>query len=195
VAATGDAKNAAPGGSVTALIVLANQGDKAALNALFETLYGELHSLAHSRLRRSAPMTVLDTTALVHESYLKLLKAGRLNVENRVHFLAYASRTMRSIIVDFARKRLAERRGSGAEALQLNTDVAETVPSGEEEIVRVHDALEALAQSELRLAQVVEMRYYGGLSEHEIAEALGITDRTVRRDWQKARLLLSLSLA
>jgi RNA polymerase sigma factor (TIGR02999 family) len=190
----GDRDDVATGGSVTALIGLANQGDIAALNALFEALYRELHALAHARLRRTAPMTVLDTTSLVHESYLKLLNTGRLNVENRVHFLAYASRTMRSIIVDFARKRLAERRGSGADKLQLDTDIAQEAHSGEEEIIRVHDALQALAQSELRLARIVEMRYYGGLSEHEIGEALGITDRTVRRDWQKARLLLSLAL-
>jgi RNA polymerase sigma factor (TIGR02999 family) len=190
----GDRDDVAPDGSITALIALANRGDVAALNALFEALYRELHGLAHARLRRTAPMTVLDTTSLVHESYLKLLKAGRLNVENRVHFLAYASRTMRSIIVDFARKRLTERRGRGVEDLQLDTDIAQQASSGEEEIIRVHDALQALAQSEQRLAQVVEMRYYGGMNEQEIAEALGITDRTVRRDWEKARLLLSVAL-
>jgi RNA polymerase sigma factor (TIGR02999 family) len=195
IASMNDEKDVPPNRSVTALIALANKGDADALNALFEALYHELHVLAHARLRRTAPMTILDTTSLVHESYLKLVKSGRLNVENRVHFLAYASRTMRSIIVDFARKRLAERRGSGANKQQLDTDVAQQVSSGEEEVIRVHDALLALAQSELRLAQVVEMRYYGGLNEHEIAEALGVTDRTVRRDWQKARLLLSVSLS
>jgi RNA polymerase sigma factor (TIGR02999 family) len=101
---------------------------------------------------------------------------------------------MRSIIVDFARKRLAERRGSGVKALELDTDIAGAVSSGEEEVLRVHEALQALAQSEERLARVVEMRYYGGLTENEIGEALGVTERTVRRDWEKARLLLSLAL-
>jgi RNA polymerase sigma factor (TIGR02999 family) len=184
----------APDASVTALIALANSGDADALNALFSALYRELHALARARLRRSMPMTMLDTTSLLHESYLKLIKSGELKVENRAHFLAYASRTMRSIIVDFARKRLAERRGGGAEDLELNTDIAQAVPSGEQEVIRVHEALQALALSEERLARVVEMRYYGGLTEVEIAEALGVTDRTVRRDWEKARLLLWLSL-
>lgn len=183
-----------PSASVTELIALANNGDADALNALFAAMYDDLHALAKARLRRSTPMTVLDTTSLLHESYLKLIKAGALKVESRAHFLAYASRTMRSIIVDFARMRLAERRGGGVGNLELDTDVAQQVTSGEEEILRVHEALQALAQSEQRLAHVVEMRYYGGLTEDEIAEALGVTDRTVRRDWEKARLLLSLAL-
>ena len=191
-----DHGNVPPPQRVTALLALANQGDVESLNALFETLYGELHALARARLRRSAPITVLDTTSLLHESYLKLVKSGALNIENRIHFLAYASRTMRSIIVDFARRRLADRRGSGAEHLPIDTNVSDrAAPSGEEEIVRVHDALEELAQSEPRLARVVEMRYYGGMDETEIAQVLGVTDRTVRRDWHKARLILSLALA
>lgn len=189
-----DESPSAPTASVTDLIALANGGDADALNALFAALYRELHALARSRLRRSMPMTVLDTTSLVHESYLKLIKTGALKVENRAHFMAYASRTMRSIIVDFARQRLAERRGGGVADLELDTDIAQSVSSGEEEVIRVHEALQALALSEERLASVVEMRYYGGLTEVEIAEALGVTDRTVRRDWEKARLLLWLSL-
>jgi RNA polymerase sigma factor (TIGR02999 family) len=182
-------------GSITQLIVRANAGDASALDALFTALYGELHALARARLRRNRPITALDTTSLLHESYIKLVKQGELKVENRNHFLAYASRTMRSIIVDFARKRLAERRGSGVKALELDTDIAGGVSSGEEEVLRVHEALQALAQSEERLAQVVEMRYYRGLTENEIGEALGVTERTVRRDWEKARLLLSLALS
>jgi len=180
--------------SITQLIGRANAGDAAALDELFTALYGELHSLARARLRRTRPITALDTTSLLHESYIKLVKQGELKVENRNHFLAYASSTMRSIIVDFARKRLAERRGSGVKALELDTDIAGSVSSGEEEVLRVHEALQALAQSEERLARVVEMRYYGGLTESEIGEALGVTERTVRRDWEKARLLLSLAL-
>jgi RNA polymerase sigma factor (TIGR02999 family) len=180
--------------SITQLIVRANAGDASALDELFTALYGELHALARARLRRTGPITALDTTSLLHESYIKLVKQGELKVENRNHFLAYASRTMRSIIVDFARKRLAERRGSGVKALELDTDIAGGVSSGEEEVLRVHEALQALAQSEERLARVVEMRYYGGLTENEIGEALGVTERTVRRDWEKARLLLSLAL-
>jgi len=100
----------ASAGEITALIERANGGDAEAVNELFEKLYADLHHLAHARLRHHAPFTVLDTTALLHESYLRFVNAGRLNVSNRAHFMAYASRTMRSIIVDFARRRLADRR-------------------------------------------------------------------------------------
>lgn len=180
--------------SVTVLIDRANSGDEAALNQLFETLYAELHALARARLRPHAKFTLLDTTALLHESYLRLINTGRLNVQSRAHFLAYSARTMRSIIVDFARRRLADSRGGGVANVTLDTDIAQSADSGEAEIMRVHEALEELAKADERLARVVEMRYFGGLTEDEIAQALGVTDRTVRRDWDKARLLLSLAL-
>ena len=139
-------------------------------------------------------MTVLDTTALLHESYLRLVKTGALNVSSRSHFLAYAAQAMRSIIVDYARRRLAERRGGGATELPLDTAIAQGIPQREDEIVRVHDALEELAAVDARLVRVVEMRYFGGLTEEEMAEVLGVSSRTVQRDWEKARLLLSLAL-
>ncbi len=183
-------------GAITELIARANGGDANAVNELFERLYGELHALARARLRNHAPFTVLDTTSLLHESYLRLHNLGSLDVTSRAHFLAYASRTMRSIIVDFARRRLAQRRGGGAVDITLHTGIVEGAPSGgEEEIVRVHDALEELAHVDERLVRVVEMRYFGGMSEAEIAQALGVTDRTVRRDWEKARLMLSVALS
>lgn len=181
-------------GSVTALIDRANAGDEAARGELFEALYADLHVLARARLRRHARFTLLDTTALLHESYLRLVNAGRLNVASREHFLGYAARTMRSIIVDFARTNLAQRRGGGLPNLTLDTADAHTAPEPEEEIVRVHEALDELAKADGPLARVVEMRYFGGLTEKEIANAMGISDRTVRRHWEKARLLLSLAL-
>ena len=180
--------------AITLLIERANSGDAEALNRIFAALYPELHHLARSRLRRAAPLTLLDTTALLHESYLRLVKLGQLRVENRAHFLAYAARTMRSIVVDFARARLAERRGGGAQDLVLDTEIASGITAPEEEIVRVHDALIELAQVDERLVRVVEMRYFGGLTEEEIGAALGVTERTVRRDWEKARLLLAIAL-
>jgi RNA polymerase sigma factor (TIGR02999 family) len=183
-----------PHATITLLIERANAGDNAALDAIFTALYPDLHAVARARLRRNVPLTLLDTTALLHEAYLRLVKLGELKVENRAHFLAYASRTMRSIIVDFARQRLAERRGGGIKELELDTGIAANAPSGEDEVVRVHDALEELAHVDARLVRVVEMRYFGGLSEDEIAAALGVTDRTVRRDWEKARLLLAVAL-
>jgi RNA polymerase sigma factor (TIGR02999 family) len=126
----------------------------------------------------------------VHESYLKLVGAQSLQVEDRHHFFAYASRVMRSVIVDFARARLAERRGGGAEHLALSTGISGEVAAPENDALRVHEALDVLQQADARLAQVVEMRYFGGLTEAQIGEALGLSERTVRRDWEKARLLL-----
>lgn len=181
-------------GDITALIARASGGDRAAVDAIFEKLYPELRRIAHARLTRHVRDTVLDTTVLVHECYLKLVQAERLSPSDRAHFLAYAASTMRSIIVDFARARTAERRGGDAAHLTLNTQLADSLPAGEAEILRVNDALTDIAKLEPRLAQVVEMRYFGGLNDLEIAAALGVTDRTVRRDWDKARLLLAAAL-
>jgi RNA polymerase sigma factor (TIGR02999 family) len=180
--------------TVTDLILRANEGDSAALNHLFQRLYGELHTLARARVRRNTRTALLDTTSLLHESYLRLIERGELKVENRAHFLAYAARTMRSIIVDFARRRQADRRGGGAPMVELDTGIMQAIPAGEDDVVRVHDALLELEKVDERLVRVVEMRYYGGMTEQEIAEALGVTERTVRRDWEKARLLLSVAL-
>jgi len=177
-------------GDITQLLHRAREGDDTALDALFEQLHPELRRLAHARLAGGGRHTMLETSALVNECYLKFANAGRIEVTDRAHFLAYTSRAMRSIIVDFARGRLRERRGGDATHTSLNTELIDGLPAGDEQVVAVHEALQALAQREPRLAQVVEMRYYGGLTEQEIAAALGLTDRTVRRDWEKARLLL-----
>ena len=132
----------------------------------------------------------MDTTSLVHESYLKLVGIESLPVEDRHHFFAYAARVMRSVIVDFARARGAERRGAEAEHVALDTLLSGQLSAPENDVLRVHEALDVLAQADDRLAQVVEMRYFGGYTETEIAEALDLTERTVRRDWDKARILL-----
>ena len=148
-------------------------------------------------MRDGGRNTFLDTTALVHESYLRFLKTGQLRVEDRRAFFGYASKVMRSVIVDSVRERQAERRGGDLTRVTLDTQAAgelrrsgEVSEAGEVEIVRVHEALLALERAEPRLARVVEMRYFGGYTEAEIAAALDITERTVRRDWDKARLLL-----
>ncbi len=161
--------------------------------ALFRAAFDELRKLARSRLAGAAPMTLLDTTALVHESWLRLSGQQSLQVETRRKFFAYAAQVMRTVIVDELRARNAERRGSGERAVTLNTEIGDGI-AADDQALQVHEALESLAQVEPRLAQVVEMRYFGGLTETEVGEALGLTERTVRRDWDKARLLLAAML-
>ncbi len=179
---------------LTQLLASARQGDQAAAGAAFSLLYDELRRLARAKLRRHQSMTLLDTTSLVHESYLKLIGANALPVEDRRHFFAYAARVMRSVIVDFARARAAERHGGNADHVVLDTALSDRVAAPESDVLRVHEALDALAKADERLARVVEMRYFGGLSEREIADVLGLSERTVRRDWEKARLLLFAAL-
>ena len=164
-----------------------------ATQELFSLLYDDLRRLAHARLQRNEPITLLDTTSLVHETFLRVLKSGRVEVAARPRFLAYAAQVMRSVIVDFVRQRHAERRGGNDPRVPLDA-AAEFVPSAEDEILRVTEALDELAKVDERLVKIVEMRYFGGFTEEDIAFALGINERTVRRDWQKARLLLSLAL-
>jgi RNA polymerase sigma factor (TIGR02999 family) len=170
------------------------EGEAAARDALYEAAYADLRRLARSRLHDGGRNTLLDTTSLVHESYMRFVKVGELRIEDRRAFFGYASRVMRSVIVDSARERRAECRGGGLPSLTLNTKIAENVVEDEETIIKVHEALEVLAQVDPRLAQVVEMRYFGGYSEREIAETLDVTERTVERDWQKARMILARAL-
>lgn len=149
--------------------------------------------LARARLRDGGRNTLLDTAALVHEAYLRM--AGAVGpLQDHRQLMAYASRTMRSVIVDLARKRQAARRGGDAVVVTWSEALAAPAPVPADEVVRVHEALGELEQIDARLAQVVEMRYFGGLNDDEIAQALGVSPRTVRRDWGKARLLLEQAL-
>jgi RNA polymerase sigma factor (TIGR02999 family) len=156
---------------------------------LWSGLYGDLKQLARSRLRRSGPMTLLDTTGLVNDAYVRMAAGRRPDYGSSEQFLGYASRVMRSVVIDLVRERQADRRGGDLERITLNTEVIGGV-AAEEELLQVDEALENLARLEPRLCQVVEMRYFGGFTEAEIGVALGLTDRTVRRDWEKARLIL-----
>jgi len=179
------------GTDITALVAELGRGDNEALGRIVSALYADLRRLAHARLKKQADnLTLLDTTSLVHESYLRFLKAGQIQVKDRAHFLAYAARVMRSIVVDFARKRAAERRGGKDARVTVDGDLPEHISGDCVEILRVHLALEELSRISERLVKVVEMRYFVGMNEAEIAEALGVTERTVRRDWEKARMLL-----
>lgn len=178
---------------VTELLARARAGDAAAADALFRATYDDLRKLAHARLGADRRDALLDTTALVHEWFVRFARIRGLKIDDRRHFMRYAARAMRSIIVDFARERSAARRGGGGEGGQLLAAAEGQPERGPEEILNIHRALEQLSARDARMAEV-ELRYFGGLSDPEVAEALGITDRTVRRDWEKARLWLSQAL-
>jgi RNA polymerase sigma factor (TIGR02999 family) len=175
---------------ITQLLKGMHAGDAGAREALFAVAYEELRRLARARLRQGGRNTVLETTSLVHESYLRFVSAGELRAEDRRSFFAYASQVMRSVILNGVQERRAERRGGDAPQLTLHTELAESLSGDEDTILKVHEALLALEQADARLAKVVEMRYFGGYSVQEIAETLELTERTVLRDWDKARLIL-----
>jgi RNA polymerase sigma factor (TIGR02999 family) len=179
---------------LTELLGRMQSGDADARNALYAAAYPELHRLARARLRDGGRSAVLDTTCLVHESYLRFVQAGELRAEDRRAFFAYASQVMRSVIVNSVRERVAEKRGGDWRPLTLSTKLAANVANDEETVLRVHEALDDLEKAEPRLAQVAQMRYFGGYSEQEIAETLDVTERTVQRDWEKARLILAAAL-
>jgi RNA polymerase sigma factor (TIGR02999 family) len=181
---------------LTELLQSAARGEPGAVDQLFAALYPELRKIAHGRLRSNGAVDHLETTALVHESFVRLVEAHRLVLTDRKHFFTYAAKTMRNIIIDVARERLAGRRGGDAPVLALTPTLADTVssPDGGELLIRIHDALGALEQADPNLARVVEMRYFGGYTEAEIAELMGSSERTVRRQWEKARAYLLVSL-
>jgi RNA polymerase sigma factor (TIGR02999 family) len=179
---------------LTVLLAAVRDGDRAAKDRLYQVAYHELHRLAHARLKRQSRMTLLDTTGLVHESYLRLAGGTALDLKDRAHFLTYAAKVMRSIVVDYARRRAADKRGGNAAVVTMSTNIADAMVTDDEQILRINEALEQLATIDERLVRIVEMRYFIGLTEKEIAESLGVTDRTVRREWDKARLFLTATL-
>jgi RNA polymerase sigma factor (TIGR02999 family) len=173
-------------GDVTVLLREARRGDEAALDRVLPLIYEELRRLAGRKIRAEANGHTLHATELVHEAYLKLSSSGRMEAENRPHLMAMASRAMRQLLVDHARSRKAQKRGGEWKRTTLADGpiVLETSP---EELLALEDALSELEE---RQRQVVECRFFGGMEEVEIAEALGISERTVRRDWVKARAWL-----
>jgi len=181
-------------GDITMLLARARAGEQEALDGVFSALYPELRRIARARLGGHVRRGEVQTTVLVHECYLKVLAAERLTPADRAHFLAYAARVMRSVIVDTVRAARRERRGGDALHVTLATEIGEQLAVAEDEILDIDAALDELARLEPRLAQVVTMRYFAGMKDAEIADALGVTDRTVRRDWEKARLLLAAAL-
>ncbi len=189
---------AAPG-EVTCLLLALREGDPGALERLTPLVYGELRAVARRQLRRRRPGQTLETTALVHEAYVKLVDAGRADWRDREHFLSVAAVAMRHVLVDAARRRMARKRG-GDELRVTLSDLDRLAGHGERgddrvvEILAVDQALAALATLSPRLARLVELVYFGGLTEEEAGRALGVSDRTVRRDWRKARAVLFQAL-
>ena len=177
---------------VTDLLLLMRAGDSEATDRLFSLVYRELRELAHAQLRRERPGHTLGTTGLVHESYIRLIDQTRVEWRDRRHFFGAAACAMRRILIDYARRNLAARRGGGAIRLPLE-DGAAAAERGDM-LLALDEALERLAVVDRRLSQVVECRYFGGLTEEETADLLGVTRRTVQRDWIKARGWLYLEL-
>jgi RNA polymerase sigma factor (TIGR02999 family) len=164
------------------------------LDQLVALVYEELRAIAHRRLHARGPRGTLSTTALVHEAYLKLADPSRVQWCDRAHFLALASVAMRHVLVDQAKARAALKRGGGWRRITWE-DAEIGVDDQPAALLQLDEALDRLGASEPRLARVVEFRFFGGLSEEEIAHVLGITVRTVQRDWAKARMLLRRALA
>jgi len=169
-------------------------GRREALDRLLPIVYLELRDIAHRHLAARSPGNTLVTTALVHEVYLKLVDQSNAQWRDRAHFLALASVAMRHVLIDRAKARTADKRGGLQQRVTLD-DAVLAVDDQAESLLEIDDALDRLAEIDPRLARVVECRFYGGMSEQEIAEALGVTVRTVERDWAKARVLLRRTLA
>jgi RNA polymerase sigma-70 factor, ECF subfamily len=178
---------------VTALLARWSHGDDAALAELTPLVYDELRRIAHRHMGRERPDHTLQTTALVNEAYLRLADQTNPRWQNRAHFFAVAARAMRQIVVDYARSQQSQKRGGGLLRIELD-EAAVVSPEQSKEIVDLHEALERLAALDSRKAQVVELKYFGGLNYDEMAEVLKISRITVRRDWEFARLWLYTEL-
>jgi RNA polymerase sigma factor (TIGR02999 family) len=181
-------------GEVTVLLQQAAEGDRQALDSLFDSIYGELKRLARIQRSRWTGDETLNTTALVHEAYFKLVGASPSSWNDRAHFFAVASRAMRQILVGYAERRIAAKRGGGAEMVPF--DVANPVaPEVAEDILAMHEALDRLAELEERQSRVVEYRFFAGMSVRETAELLALSPATVKRDWAVASAWLRREMA
>jgi len=174
---------------VTELLLAWGGGDKSALDRLIPIVHDELHRIARACMAGEKVGHSLQATALVNEAYLRLIETRGVNWQNRAHFLAMAARLMRRILVDFARSKQYQKRGGGAVRVTLVDDVALSAEPGRD-LVALDDALEALAKVDERKSRVIEMRFFGGLSVNETAEALHVSPETVMRDWKLAKAWL-----
>lgn len=186
-----------PPDTIAALLRAHHRGEGGALERVYQLVYDHLRAAARAQLRQDGRGRMrahtLSTTALVHEAYLKLGDRIGPHVEDRGHLLALASRAMRQVLVEYARRHRAGKRGGGAHVLDLD-DVQIAVADRADTLLALDEALSRLAVFSDRLARIVELRFFGGLSETEVAQLLHVTDRTVRRDWVKARAWLHAEL-
>jgi len=178
---------------VTQLLLAWNEGDDSALEKLVPLVYRELRHLAQRRLRLERPDHTLQTSALINEAYLRLVDVRNVRWQNRSHFFALCARLMRRILVDYARKHHCAKRGSGVKPVSLDQSLVVSSPSTD--LVAVDDALRAFAEVDARKAQVVELRFFGGLTEDEAAAVLKVSPETVRRDWKLAKVWLLRELS
>ena len=185
-----------PQSNATELLLAWSNGDEAAFDQLVPLVYQELRDLAERYMRRERPDHTLQATALVNEAYIRLFDVNRIHWQNRTHFLAVAARTMRRILVEFARQRHRQKRGGGATPVAI-TDAEHIPHEMAPDVVALSDALSALASFDPRMSQVVELRFFGGLTVQETADVLNVSPETVMRDWKtaKAWLLRELSLS
>lgn len=178
---------------ITHLLLAWGNGDEAALDQLMPLVYNELRKVAARHLRRQRPNHTLQTTDLVNEAYMRLIDSSQVRWQNRAHFFAVSAQLMRRILVDFARERQNLKRGGGLQQVSLDEGLV-VAPERGADLLALDEALTRLAALNVRQAQVVELRYFGGLNEEETAEALKVSLRTVQRDWNLARLWLYQAL-
>ncbi len=165
------------------------RGDQSALDKIIPRVYAELRRLAHIYMMRERPGHILQTTALINEAYLRLTHAGKVEWQNRTHFFAISAGLMRRILVEFARARHSQKRGGESPHISFQESFMVS-PENNHDLIAIDDALNALAEADARQAKVVELRFFGGLSEEETAEVLGVSQHTVIRDWKSAKLWL-----
>lgn len=178
---------------VTRLLLAWSQGEQAALDELLPLVNAELHRLAAYYMRRESPGHTLQTSALVNEAYLRLIDQRQVQWQNRAHFFGIAAQLMRRILLDHARSRQQARRGGGLR--QVSLDEAATVGQRAAELIALDDALNDLAAFDARKSQIVELRFFGGLSNEEVAEVTGLSLRTIEREWHKAKVWLHQALS
>jgi RNA polymerase sigma factor (TIGR02999 family) len=175
--------------TLSSLVETAERGDRGAADALFTALYDELHRLARQQLARRGGGVTLGATALLHEAYMDISSRDALAFPDRARFMGYAARVMRGLIIDYARNRQAQKRGGQFELTAIKTDLLGAAPDPAE-LTRLGEALDELAAVDARLANVVDLKFFCGFTFDEIAAMTGVSERTVQRDWEKARIYL-----